>query len=397
MVLRTERDIVSLFKTEAAAKRHIRDWERKQEVDQEKRNVLVRRIGERAQKLSGDKLFDATRALDVLKGAATLEEAATFYIAHHIPGGPTRNVDELIEDYLESRVLAGRRPDTIRDIRQRLGCASSRKGGRQELQPFGFANDFKEVPVANVTTDSLDRWLNSHSGGSVGRKNTRTHLVGLFNFALKRKYIKENVAAALEIPTVRKALPYVMPIDDVEKLMQTAVGEGQEPVAYFALCLFAGIRPTEAQRLDWAEIDFQRREIFIKSTISKTHDERWIEMQDNLVAWLSPIRRDSGPVTFSRFIFDRIRKKSGVRWKSDCMRHSFGSYHLGAFENAGKTALQMGHRELGTLFEHYRRAVKKEDAERFWRIQPHGGRAHRTGPVVMLVRAPGYRLGTSAV
>ncbi len=54
------------------------------------------------------------------------------------------------------------------------------------------------------------------------------------------------------------------------------------------------------------------------------------------------------------------------------MRHSFGSYHLGAFENAGKTALQMGHRELGTLFEHYRRAVKKEDAERFWRIQPHG-------------------------
>jgi hypothetical protein len=26
------------------------------------------------------------------------------------------------------------------------------------------------------------------------------------------------------------------------------------------------------------------------------------------------------------------------------MRHSFGSYHLAAFDNAGKTALQMGRR-----------------------------------------------------
>jgi integrase len=54
------------------------------------------------------------------------------------------------------------------------------------------------------------------------------------------------------------------------------------------------------------------------------------------------------------------------------MRHSFGSYHLAAHENAGKTALQMGHRRIDTTFEHYRRAVRKEDAERFWKIMPEG-------------------------
>ena len=52
------------------------------------------------------------------------------------------------------------------------------------------------------------------------------------------------------------------------------------------------------------------------------------------------------------------------------MRHSYGSYHLAMFDNAGKTALQMGHRELGTLFEHYRRAVRKKDAAKFWAILP---------------------------
>ena len=45
-------------------------------------------------------------------------------------------------------------------------------------------------------------------------------------------------------------------------------------------------------------------------------------------------------------------------------------YHPAMFDNAGKTALQMGHREIGTLFEHYRRAVRKEDAEKFWAIRP---------------------------
>ena len=39
-------------------------------------------------------------------------------------------------------------------------------------------------------------------------------------------------------------------------------------------------------------------------------------------------------------------------------------------ENAGKTALQMGHREIATTFEHYRRAVRKEDAAKFWAIMP---------------------------
>ena len=52
------------------------------------------------------------------------------------------------------------------------------------------------------------------------------------------------------------------------------------------------------------------------------------------------------------------------------MRHSFCSYHLAMHEKAGKTALQAGHRQLGTLFEHYRRAMRKEDAEAFWRIRP---------------------------
>ena len=104
--------------------------------------------------------------------------------------------------------------------------------------------------------------------------------------------------------------------------------------------------------------------------MSKTHDERFIDISDNLLQWLTPYQQTQGPVFYSRRKAERIREKCGVRWASDCMRHSFGSYHLAMHDNVGRTALQMGHRDIGTLFEHYRRALRKEDAKAFWAIRP---------------------------
>jgi integrase len=170
-----------------------------------------------------------------------------------------------------------------------------------------------------------------------------------------------------------KGRPYVMPVEDVKKVMRTAAMHEPETVPYFALALFAGIRPQgELGRLTWADINLERREIDIRADTSKTGDERFIEMSENLVAWLLPHRKASGPIEVARAAVESVRKKSGVRWAADCMRHSFASYHLAQHDNAGKTALQMGHRSLGMLFEHYRRAVRKEDAVLFWNIRPEG-------------------------
>ena len=164
-----------------------------------------------------------------------------------------------------------------------------------------------------------------------------------------------------------------MTVSDCEQLMQYTASSEPEMVSYMALCLFAGIRPGiegEISRLDWKDIDLARREVFISDVVSKTHDERFIDISDNLLQWLTPYQQKQGPVFWSRRKAERIREKSGVRWASDCMRHSYGSYHLAMHDNAGKTALQMGHRDIGTLFEHYRRAIRKKDAEAFWSIRP---------------------------
>jgi integrase len=400
------------FKTHAAAERAVATWQAEQKI-------LARRVGEGAQRfLTGDvqdaaaalqvlgprvtlaeaatlfktvreagltmpSIQDAAEGLAILTGKATLADAARFYMGRHFPEGGDRTVDQLVEDYLESRRQVDRRPATLLDIRARLGRGTpanvERSGaGTLHLKPTGFARDFAGVPVAHVTTADLERWMERNVKGKSRTtwRGMRVHLVGLWNFARQRKFCRENPAEPLMTPKTSKsakARPYVMPVEDVETIMRTAAANEPDTVPYFALALFAGIRPQgELGRLTWADINIERREIDIRADVSKTGDERFIEMSENLVAWLLPHRKASGPIEAARAAVESVREKSGVRWAADCMRHSFASYHLAQHDNAGKTALQMGHRSLGMLFEHYRRAVRKEDAARFWDIRPEG-------------------------
>ncbi|MDP6630914.1 MAG: tyrosine-type recombinase/integrase [Kiritimatiellia bacterium] len=342
------------FKTEARAKTAIRKWKSAQKRDAEKRDILATRIGEKAEKLSTDNLLDASRALESLKGSVSLEAAARFYISHNTPAGGAKTVQELYDGYLLSRQLANRRPDTLRDI-------------RGYLKPF--TDPFAATPVQHVTTTDLEHWMRKQNGSPRTRNKRRIHLVGLFNYAVDRKYCTENPASALVRANVPKSKPYIMPPEDVATLMQYAHQHETEIIPYLALCLFAGLRPAgEMSRIDWKDINLGRKEIFISDTTSKTGDERYIDIQDNLAKWLAPHDQASGPILFSRRKFNRIRRNITIQWEPNCMRHSFGSYHLAMYDNAGKTALQMGHRDIGTLFEYYRRAVRKKDADKYWGV-----------------------------
>lgn len=65
----------------------------------------------------------------------------------------------------------------------------------------------------------------------------------------------------------------------------------------------------------------------------------------------------------------RVARLSGAPWPANVTRHSFVSYHLAAFENAGKTALEAGHSEQ-MLFNHYRAVVTQTTAQEFWALRP---------------------------
>ena len=88
--------------------------------------------------------------------------------------------------------------------------------------------------------------------------------------------------------------------------------------------------------------------------------------------WLRTVR-NKVIVFFNRYQFDKVRRKSGIRWPHDVMRHCYGSYHVAMHDSADKTSLQMGHRGSDVLFSHYRDVVDREDAEAFWQVLPRSG------------------------
>ncbi len=67
-----------------------------------------------------------------------------------------------------------------------------------------------------------------------------------------------------------------------------------ELVPWFVLGLFAGLRPEETVRLDWADIDFDRRQIDLPAKKAKGRTRRIIPMEPNLIEWLKPYRPVGG-------------------------------------------------------------------------------------------------------
>jgi integrase len=145
-----------------------------------------------------------------------------------------------------------------------------------------------------------------------------------------------------------------------------------EILPYLAIGAFAGLRASEIERLDWRDIDFEENEIAVHGEGHKS--ERHVDMLPNLRDWLFPLRKHTGKITPKNFRkhLDSARAAAGiVAWPNNCLRHSFGSYHLKHFGNDALTRLQMGHwRDSTVLFDHYRRAVTRKNAERYWNIRP---------------------------
>jgi integrase len=106
---------------------------------------------------------------------------------------------------------------------------------------------------------------------------------------------------------------------------------------------------------------------------SKTASRRFVQIQDNLAAWLEPYIGRSGSVCPRnlRKLLEADRTAAGLsEWPPNALRHSFASYHLAKFNDQAKLAIELGHTDQELLHRHYRELVKPEQAEEYWNIGP---------------------------
>jgi integrase len=138
------------------------------------------------------------------------------------------------------------------------------------------------------------------------------------------------------------------------------------------LIAFGGVRREELHKgLSWEAINFERRTITVPAAIAKTNRKRKIVMSDNLFAWLAPHGQKSGPIfaTDPRNRIAKVIKASGVKWKRNALRHSFGSYRMEQTKNEGQVALEMGNSPQ-IVKDHYFEIVDERAAKAYWSIKP---------------------------
>jgi integrase len=295
------------------------------------------------------------RAFDIL-GGAHIVEAARYYKKHVDVDLPQMTVAEAVEKFRAAKEAEGMSVKYLEDIRTLLGH---------------FAKHFL-CPLSSIQPDDLRQYLNAMKIGMVAKANRRRMLVVLFNFAKAQGWLRakeETAADALGTYKIKRCDVEIYTPAEMARLLNAADADF---VPYIALLAFGGVRREELHKgLLWQSIDFDRGHIIVPAAVAKTGRKRKIVMHENLLEWLAPHRMKSGPI-FDIDPSNRIEKvvkASGVKWKRNGLRHSFGSYRMEQVKNEGQVALEMGNSPQ-VVKDHYFEIVDERAAREYWSIRP---------------------------
>ena len=336
--------------------------------------TLKETAGKTAFSLSTRELDEAADAFRRCKAAEmTLTEAVSFAIKHHRPTGGKIAIKDAIAELINWKQRKGKRPRYLEKL-------------EAKLQRFSRYLPAKTM-LNEVTQKTIENYLASLGQAPAGEVIEARHISVLFGWARKRGYVAENPVGKIEKPDIDRKPPTIFTPGEALALLKAAA----ELTPWVAVGLFAGLRPEEAQRLSWEEIDFSHRHIDLPAHKSKTRDRRIIPFLGCLDEWLLPYRQKSGsiaPLNF-RKRFWAMAERAGYRapqeegnaepvskitapgWPKDVLRHCFGSYFLAQSKSSGTTAEYMGHRDAKMLYKYYREVIKDDaDIEAFWALNP---------------------------
>jgi len=303
--------------------------------------------------------------VEILGGRCPLT-AARQWAATHPAGVVQRNIPEIVTELLAKRLIASKWRRMLSKMLER------------------FAKHFTG-PLGSVQPREIDDWLDSLKDvGLRTRRNHRAAIESLIRFSRDRGYIAKDAdpMAAVSDPKVPDAPVNLYSPEELVKLLTRAesTAAGRKLVPLIAITAFAGIRHGEMheekiESLNWSDIDFEAKSIYVTRGAAKTGRDRTVDMPDNLIAWLLPYRRPAGKICVLKNTsnaFCRLRKQAGIIGpKKNALRKSFISYQLALTRNIEGVADQAGN-SRGIIIKNYKRSDTRlrAAAARWFQIVP---------------------------
>ena len=311
-------------------------------------------------------------------------EAVELYAATHLTGAKL-TVAEVVKEYLE-RLEKTKKPATVTDRRWRLST---------------FEETYGESLAAAMTAATVEDWV--LSAPTRHAQATRRRAVNaLFVFAKRRGYVHDNPMERVEkIQTRSPDEVAVFSPGEVEAVLRAAQKLEPRMVPFFAVGIFAGLRPqNELRRLDWDNINLEPGgKIKVVRSTAKTSRTRYVPVSDNLRAWLRAVPRAEreGTVPYSRrafryvmdvarvdakgrpvgfnmeaekVVYKKASKPRTVRWCADIMRHTFCTYRQALIQNINQLCEEAGNTPHVARAHYLEPRESEAEVQAFWRIGP---------------------------
>ncbi|RYG99424.1 MAG: hypothetical protein EON58_04015 [Alphaproteobacteria bacterium] len=288
-------------------------------------------------------------------------------------------VAECYASWIKEMHQAGRRPRYIATLQAFFGRILPKWEG---------------VMVADVSPEMVGAEI--HGTGARGKAlseqtkvNARRMMHGFFAYAVGQEWRPDNPVLKL-MRTKAKAGSHlevaVLTPEQSRRLIAAAAEHEPDLLPAVAIGLFAGLRSGELERLSWGEVWLERGLIVVTAGKAKTSSRRMVTIEPCLAALLEGRRPANAeepvwPLNGQR-MWDRAIKAAGWRgqlhwnpkpapntqappWPANAMRHSFVSYHVAAFGDPARTAMEAGH-SVEVLHRHYRQLVSQAEGEEYW-------------------------------
>lgn len=294
--------------------------------------------------------------LNVIKKCAlaqtSLSDIYNYWANDQFSAG-SKTVQECSELYLQSLAHSGRKKLYISKMRLFL---------------LHLCESIGSAQIHAVKLADLEALANKISLKT--RPTWRKCACSFWSWSVKKGFCSQNIATRLDTPSVELEVPQVLSVDQCRQLLARC---SDAALPGLVLMLFAGIRPLEAVKVSWRDVDFDAKTITINASVAKTRSFRKVSMTENLLAWMRylkerkvilPIHRKGKPLT------SELARILGLSvWPRDSLRHTAASMMLERTQSADRTALELGN-SPGILHRHYKNLVSSENCRIFWDILP---------------------------
>lgn len=135
-------------------------------------------------------------------------------------------------------------------------------------------SDISKIKLSQITSNILQRYYNMKLAEGYNVKTVKQVQV-IINAALshaeKMHLVMENVNRLTTLPKKQVYNASILSVDEVKTILTETRDEDLYPI--IVLVLFTGLRKGEVMALKWSKIDFEKRELYIESSLCRVETD----------------------------------------------------------------------------------------------------------------------------